>query len=490
MESLDPADWSELRALGHRMVDDMVEHLRAIRSQPAWRAVPPEVRERLRGPVPREGAGEEEAYRAFVEDVLPYPVGNIHPRFWGWVIGTGSPFAALAEMCAAWLNPNVSGLRTAAVHVEEQVLEWMVELMGFPVGSSGILLSGGSMANIVALAVAIRARAPFDVARFGLQAAPRRMVLYASDQTHYSIDKGVRFVGLGTDALRKIPVNDAFQIDIAALTRTIAEDRAAGLHPFCIVANAGTVNTGAFDDLDALADLATHEGLWLHVDGAFGAMCALTADTQHLVRGMARADSLAFDMHKWMYMPIEAACVLVRDADAHRAAFASSAEYLTPLERGTGAESGRFARLGPQLTRGFKALKVWMMLRAHGADLFGQLVARNVAQARALAELVEAAPDLELLAPVASCVVCFRYVVADLDEAALNALNRELLMRLQERGIAVPSHTVLRGRFAIRVANTNHRSRAEDFALLVEKVQEIGAEVLGDGVHVSAGATA
>jgi glutamate/tyrosine decarboxylase-like PLP-dependent enzyme len=203
---------------------------------------------------------------------------------------------------------------------------------------------------------------------------------------------------------------------------------------------------------------------------------------------MARADSLAFDMHKWMYMPIEAACVLVRDADAHRATFATPAEYLTPLARGTGAESGRFADLGPQLTRGFKALKVWMMLRAHGADLFGQLVAQNVEQARALAALVQAAPNLELLAPVASCVVCFRYVVPDLDEAALNALNREVLMRLQERGIAVPSHTVLRGRFAIRVANTNHRSRAEDFALLVEKVQEIGAEVRAEDVRATASA--
>jgi aromatic-L-amino-acid decarboxylase len=480
--SLDPADWVALHELGHRMVDDLLYNLRTVRQRPVWQPVPAEVVARFRRPLPEQGVGAERAYEDFLADVQPYPLGNTHPRFWGWVIGAGSPLGALADMLAAGFNANVSGLRNSAVHVEDQVVDWLKELLGYPAAASGLLASGGSMANLLGLAVGLDARAEFDHAELGLGSAPRRMTLYASRETHSSVDKAVRLLGLGHEALRKIPVDERFRVDVAAMAAAIRDDRARGSYPFLVVGNAGTVNTGACDDLDRLADLAAGEGMWLHVDGAFGAFAAAVPELRGLVRGMERADSLAFDMHKWMHTPIEAACVLVRDAEAHRRAFAHQASYLEPLERGVGRDNTRFADRGMQLSRGFRALKLWLELKAHGADLYRRLVAQNVAQARRLAELVAGAPELELLAPVDLNIVCFRFVAPGLGEEDLARLNRELLLRLQERGAAVPSHTTLDGKFALRVCITNHRTRRYDIDLLVETVRRYGAELLAEGL--------
>ncbi len=391
--------------------------------------------------------------------------------------GTGTPLGMLAEMLAAGCNPNVHGGQSSAVLVEDQVLSWLAELLGYPPDAGGLLVSGGSMANLAGLAVAVNARAEFDVARHGLGAAPRPMVLYASQEVHYSVDKAVRVLGLGAEALRKLPVDEAFRIDVAALERAVAEDRAAGFHPFCVVGTAGTVNTGACDDLPALADLARRDGMWLHVDGAFGALAALAPSLRPLVAGLDRADSLAFDLHKWLYVPIDAGAVFVRDAEAQRRAFAVHADYLIPMHGGIAEGAGRFGDRGLELTRGFRALKVWMSLKEHGADTYGRAIAQNVAHARYLAGLVEREPELELLAPVPLNVVCFRYVPPDGAGRDLNELNRELLVRLHEGGAAAPSHTVLGGRFALRAAITNHRSRDEDFELLAREVIRIGREL-------------
>jgi aromatic-L-amino-acid decarboxylase len=478
--SLDPDDWTTLRALGHRMLDDSLDRIEGVRSNPVWQPVSAEVAAGFHEPLPRTGIGEQRAYEEFLRRVAPYPLGNTHPRFWGWVIGSGTPFGALAEMVAAQMNSPVSGLRTAAVNVEEQVLDWMKELLGFPLSSSGLLASGGSMANILGLAVGLDAKAGFDLAEEGLGAAPERLVLYGSNQTHYSIDKGVRLLGLGRSAYRKIAVDDRYRLDLEALERAIADDRAAGRRPFLVVGNAGTVNTGACDDLDQLADLAEREGLWLHVDGAFGALAATVAELAHLVRGVERADSLAFDLHKWLHVPIEAACLLVRDAEAHKKAFQVKASYVADFERGIARDLMRFADLGPQLTRSFRALKIWMTLNAYGADRHAAVVAQNVSQAKRLERLVAIEPELELVAPVDLNIVCFRYRGPQSGHGDLDALNRELLMRLQERGIAAPSSTSLGGRFALRVCIANHRTREEDLELLVAKVLELGRELVGE----------
>lgn len=478
-ESLDPEDWDELRSLGHRMVDDLLTYLQTVRERPVWRPIPADVRSFFKGPVPRKPEGAERAYADFREQVLPHPMGNIHPRFWGWVMGTGTPLGALTEMLAAGMNPNMGGGDHVANLVEAQVLDWCKEMLGFPREASGLLVSGGSMANLVGLTVARNARAGFDVRRQGVRGASGPLTVYASVETHSSVQKGVELLGLGSEALRLVPVNAQFEIEVGALERTLREDRAAGCRPICVVGNAGTVGTGAIDDLRALADLSAREDVWFHVDGAFGSLAALVPEYRSRLAGMERADSIAFDLHKWMYVPFEAGCTLVRDAEAHRRAFSLRPDYLTHAERGLAAGTLWFSDYGIQLTRGFRALKVWMSLKEHGLDRYARLVRQNIGQARYLAQLVREAPDLELLAPVPLNIVCFRYVAPGRDEAALDALNQELLIQLHEQGIAVPSNLTLGGRFALRVAITNHRSRREDFDLLVREARRIGAELAG-----------
>lgn len=478
-ETLDPVDWQTMRELGHRMVDDMMAYLQTIRERPVWQPVPQDVKTRFKRSMPLEPQEPAQVYQEFVENILPHPMGNIHPRFWGWVMGNGTPFGMLAEMLAAGMNPNLGGGEHVANYVEIQVLNWCKEMLGYPAEASGLLVSGGSMANLVGLTVARNTKAEFDLRRQGVQASPRKMTLYGSQEMHSSIQKAVELLGLGSDALRQIPVNDDFQIDIPALEAAISKDREADYYPFCIVGNAGTVNTGAIDDLNELADICQQQKLWFHVDGAFGAFAVLSPSLRFLLAGMERADSLAFDLHKWMYMPYEVGCTLVRRGEAHRQAFSLTPDYLAHTgERGLAAGSIWFSDFGVQLSRGFRALKVWMSLKEHGVRKYGRLIQQNIDQARYLANLVDAAPELERLAPVPLNVVCFRFKADHLDEEALNRLNQELLIQLHESGIAVPSYTTLAGKYALRAAITNHRSRKEDFDALVNAVSRLGNKLL------------
>ena len=478
-ESLDPRDWQDMRALGHRMVDDMMTYLETIRERPVWKPVPDDVKASLKQPLPIDPQMPDQVYQEFVKNVLPHPMGNIHPRFWGWVIGTGTPLAMLAEMLAAGMNPNVGGGDHVANYVETQVLDWCKEMLGYPAEASGLLVSGGSMANLVGLTVARNIRAGFDIRQQGLLASSGRMTYYGSTETHSSVQKALELLGLGSESLRGIPVNSDFQIELYALEAAIAEDRAMGHQPICVVGNAGTVNTGAIDDLSSLADICRRERLWFHVDGAFGALATLSPTLRPLLAGMERADSLAFDMHKWMYMPYEIGCCLVRREEDHRRAFALTADYLAHAEGGLAGGSQWFSDYGPQLSRGFRALKAWMSIKEHGIKKYGRLIQQNVDQAHYLAKLVDRSPALERLAPVPLNIVCFRFKADDLDDASLNRLNQELLIELHERGIAVPSYTTLGGKYALRVAITNHRSRREDFDVLVREVTRLGEGLLG-----------
>ncbi|MEO8607996.1 MAG: pyridoxal-dependent decarboxylase [Chloroflexota bacterium] len=480
-ETLDPQDWESMRALSHQMVDDIFEYLETVRERPTWQPMPEDVRAKFKSPVPIEPEGAEAAYQDFTRDVLPYPMGNFHPRFWGWVIGSGTPMGMMAEMLAAALNPNTGGGDHSGNRVEEQVIDWLKEMLGYPMEASGLLLSGSSMANLICLTVARNTQAEVNVRKVGLGAAPR-MIVYGSREIHSSIQRAVEVLGIGSDNLRLIPVNADFQMDLGALEAAIAQDKAAGLQPMAVIGSAGTVNTGAFDDLNALADICEREGIWLHVDGAFGAMAALSPESRHLTAGMERADSLGFDLHKWLYVPYEAACALVRNRDAHYNAFTLTPAYLAHTARGAGAGSSWFSDFGVELSRGFKALKVWMSIKENGTEKYGRMVQQNIEQATYLAGLVDAAPELERLAPVPLNIVCFRYRADGMDDAALNALNEELLIRLHESGVAVPTYTRINGKYAIRTAISNHRSRREDFDMLVEAVVKIGHELVGERV--------
>lgn len=476
-ETLDPIDWNQMKDLGCRMVVDMVNYLEGVRERPVWQPIPNTVKEFFTKPIPTDPEGVDKTYQDFLEKILPYPTGNIHPRFWGWVIGTGTPLGMLAEMLAAGMNPNVGGFDHVANHVETQVINWFKEIMGFPSKASGLLVSGGSMANFVGLTVARNIMAGYDVRKEGLQAAPQKMTIYSSEETHLSNQKAVEILGLGGDAFRKIPVNEEFQIDIESLKTCISKDRENDYRPICIIGNAGTVNTGAFDDLDALANICDQENMWFHIDGAFGALAVLSPKIKSLVSGMNRADSLAFDLHKWMYMPYEVGCTLIRKEEDHKKTFSETEDYVADHSRGIAGGERWYMNYGVQMSRGFRALKVWMGIKEQGIKKYGRLIQQNVEQAQYLEKLIQLSAELEILAPVSLNIVCFRFVTDRLDNSSLNNINKEILIRLHESGVAAPSYTMIDNMYSLRVAITNHRSRREDFDVLVKAVLEIGREL-------------
>lgn len=468
--SLDPDDWESFRALAHRALDDAVEFLKTVRQRPVWQPVPEAVRTALGSPVPAAGQALDSVYREFTELILPYSTGNTHPRFFGWVHGTGQPGGIIAEMLAAAMNANCGGRDHAAIHIEQVVIDWCKELFGLPAPASGLLVSGTSMANLIALTVARNARDVGQIRAKGIGEDGGRMIAYASAEIHECVVKAMEILGLGADRLRKIPVDEHFRMELGALRDCIADDRRSGFAPFCVVGTAGTVNTAAIDDLDALAGLCAAENIWFHVDGAFGAFCVLSDELRPLLKGIERADSIAFDFHKWLHVPYDAGCILVRDGELHRSAFAMRPPYLGNLPRGLAGGERWPCDYGPELSRGFRALKVWFALKQHGTRRFGQLIDQNCAQARYLTERIDGEAELELLAPVSLNIVCFRYRDAAIGDSSLDALNENLVQDLHESGVAAPSTTRIRGRLAIRVNITNHRCRRADLDLLLGAV--------------------
>jgi glutamate/tyrosine decarboxylase-like PLP-dependent enzyme len=480
-ETLDPDDWHSMRVLGHRMMDDLLDHLVDLKHRPTWQHAPEKIKTHFDSDLPLDSQDPEGIYEEYLEYIHPYLMGNNHPRFWGWVVGTGTVMGAFAELLAAG-NNSISGVFSyiSANYVERQVLDWFKTMLGFPSEASGLLTSGCSASNLIGLTVGRNTKAGYDLRKQGLFAAPRKMVLYASSETHSSLQKAVELLGLGSNSLRKVPVNQALQIDLQALRYAIQEDRDRGYLPFCVIGAAGTTNTGAIDDLNALADICQEEDLWYHVDGAFGAWTAIAPRSKHLVSGMERADSLAFDLHKWMNLPYAIGCILVRSEMEHRQAFSLTPTYLAHGEghRGfTGIDTPWVSDYSYELSRGFPALKAWMTIKETGVRKYGRIIQQNIDQAQYLAGLVESEPNLELALPVSLNVVCFRYTCIGLDDELLDDLNKQIEIELQEQGIAVPSTVVVNNRNYLHVAITNHRSRWEDFDLLVREVIRLGNEL-------------
>ncbi len=456
------------------MLDDMLDYLQHIRNRPVWQPIPDTVRERFREPLPLGASLLDDAHETFLQSILPYAVGNAHPGFMGWVHGGGTPVGMLAEMLAAGLNANLGGRNQIPVEVERQVVAWMRELFGFPERSSGLVVTGTSMANFLAVLVARTAFLGTEVRREGVNG--NRLVGYTSQGAHGSVVQAFELAGLGSQALRIVPVDELFQMDIEALTNAVRLDKAAGLTPFFVVGTAGTVNTGAIDNLEAIAAFAKNEGLWFHVDGAFGALAMLCPDIRPRLSGMRRADSIAFDFHKWGQVPYDAGFILVRNGELHRSTFAANEAYLKRESRGLAGGSPWPCDFGPELSRGFRALKVWFTFKVLGAENLGKAIATTCDVAGYLCSRIEQIPKLELLAPVSLNIVCFRYRCPDPDK-----INAEIVIRLQESGISAPSTTTINGNFAIRAAIVNHRTDRRDIDRLVDSVVSIGDTLTGKG---------
>lgn len=476
-QSLDPEDWDAFRAEAHAALDQAISHLQHRSDAPVWRQTPLAVREALQESLPLTGTDPEALIARICQDFLPHDIGNTHPRFYGWVHGSGTADAIIPEIFATVMNANLGGRDHVANLVEQQVIQWCREMMEFPGSAGGLVVSGTSMATILAVKSAREKAGGIDLRQSGLTGACQ-MVGYASVEAHSCIARAFDMSGLGKAALRAIPSDADFRMDIAALEAAIADDLAAGLQPFCLIGTAGSVNVGAIDPLDRLADIAARTGMWFHVDGAFGAMGMLSPAIKPLLAGIERADSLAFDFHKWMHVTYDAGFVLVRQAEDLRHAFSERPAYLAGAERGLAAGNPWLCEYGPELSRGFRALKIWYHMARFGLTRIGEKVADNCAQAQHLAALLRDHQALALLAPVALNIVCFRFDPGSMDDAALDVLNGEIVVALQERGLAAPSTTRIRGKLAIRVNLTNHRTRRTDLDALVADALRIGGEIV------------
>ena len=483
--TLDPVDWDAFRALAHRALDETLDAVAGIRERPPWREIPAATRAAIAAdPLPHGPSDPAAVYAEFAERVAPYAVDNRHPRFFGWVHGAGTPAGIVAALLAAGLNANVGGRDHAAVEVERRVIRWWCDVLGFPATASGILTTGTSMANLIGVLVARRAALGIAVRTDGVPAGTH-LTGYTSSEAHGSLARAFDLAGLGRSALRALPSTGPTDVRISVMRALIAADRAAGKTPFILIATAGSASTGAIDDLAAFADVAREEGLWFHVDGAFGALAQLAPELRERVAGIERADSLAFDLHKWLHVPYDAGAVLVRDGDLHAATFADHAPYLARATRGTAGGEPWFTDYGPELSRGFRALGVWFTMKTFGLDRIGDLIAQQCALASALGARIARTPTLELLAPVALNIVCFRYLppraddlIDEVYERIVDEFNARIVIELQERGIAVPSTTRTAGKLAIRLNIMNHRTTQSDLDTTLEAILALGKELL------------
>ncbi|MFN8061204.1 MAG: aminotransferase class I/II-fold pyridoxal phosphate-dependent enzyme [Vicinamibacterales bacterium] len=442
-------------------------------------------------PLPREPGDASAVIDAVAARIAPAGRNNNHPRMFGYVASPAEFTAVLGDFLASALNQNVTSWRSSpgATTIEHVVIRWMAEMVGYPTDAGGLLVSGGSMANLTGLVVALRSQAGVDLNRDGLRALRAEPVFYASPLVHMSIGKALQLLGLGHGALTKVRVTDALQLDVSALEQAIAADRAAGKLPVAVVANAGDVNAGVVDPLAAIVEVCARHGVWCHVDGAYGGFAAMATSAAPLFAGLSRVDSLSLDPHKWLFAPIDAGCLLVRDSSRLSSAFVEADDYVSVLG---GPSDFAYWDRGLELSRRFRALKIWMMLKTHGASRFAATIDANLRQARALAALVDAAPDFERLAPVPLGIVCFRYVPPALRavlasgdpegtmtvNAELDRLNRAIAVEIQRGGYETyVSNTTMAGAFALRCCLTNYRTTDDDLPLVLEAVRDAARHV-------------
>jgi glutamate/tyrosine decarboxylase-like PLP-dependent enzyme len=477
--SPDRATWEwpvdEIRRVGYRVVDLIAEHLAGLPGRPVFQPFPPELARRyLESVPPAVGMDADAILDRFAADVAAFPFGNGHPRFFGWVNSPPVVIGIFAEALAAAMNPSCAGGNHAAIYVERQVIDWFKQIVGFPAEGMGLLVSGGSMAALTGLAVARHARAGVDVRAAGLRSTPQRLCVYQTREAHGCHQKAVELLGLGSDSVRTVRHDRAFRMDPAALESRIRLDVDAGDRPLAVIATAGTVNTGAIDPIGDVADICSRYGVWLHVDGAYGAPAILSPAYATLLRDLSRADSVAIDPHKWLYVPVEAGLVLVRDRELMRATFSLVPAYLRTdgLDEGV-AGPPWFSEYGLQQTRSFPALTVWMALQYHGLAGYRAAIEHDLALAADLADSLRRASDFDVLEPQSLGIVCFRYRPPErvTDAAAVDTLNKAALERLQLSGTVFLSSTIIDDRFWLRACIVNPRSTRADVHSIVDAVR-------------------
>jgi aromatic-L-amino-acid/L-tryptophan decarboxylase len=486
--SLDPSH-EEIRRMGNAAIDAMAEYLTSVRDRHVYpQTTSREIREKLKSGLPEDGIGFEKLLETFRKIIVPLSRHNAHPRMFGYVQAPGTAIAALADLLASTLNANLTAWRSApaAVELERLTIDWIKEILGYDSEATGLFVSGGSMANFAALAAARQSKTPSDIANKGVRCLSQTMRLYCSEETHHSIDKAAALLGIGRENVRKVAVDENFKIRIDDLVAKINEDREAGHLPFCVVANAGTVNTGAFDALAEVAEVARRFDLWFHVDAAYGGFAALTDSAKALFAAIHEADSVALDPHKWLYLPVDCGCVLYRSQRPARATFAHEAEYTRVLNQGAD-EAFAFWDYGPELSRRFRALKVWMMLKGIGLRTLRRAIEKDLACARHFERLVKTSDDFEMLAPVELSIFCFRYVPPKLRrvlvnavgsersriEKQLDALNEQLLTELQRDGSSYLSNARINGHFSLRGCVLNYRTTVHDMEMLLSDLRRV-----------------
>jgi aromatic-L-amino-acid decarboxylase len=481
------------RAIGHHLVDRIADFLDSLPTRPVTTGESPsEIRETLDSAhlLPDLGTDPARLMDRATDLLFDHSLFNSHPRFWGYITASAAPIGILGDFLASAVNQNTGAwfLSPMASEIEAQTVQWIAELLDYPTTCGGILVSGGNMANIVCFLAARQARAGWDVRAVGLHGSEAQQLrVYCSKETHTCVQKAADMSGIGTDNVRWIPTRGDLSMDTVQLQNQIRADKEAGDRPFIVIGTAGSVSTGAIDNLPEIAKICREEDLWFHVDGAYGGFAAMLPDTSVELRGLSEADSVAVDPHKWLYAPLEAGCALVRDPEKLREAFAYHPPYYH-----FGVEAINYLDYGPQNSRGFRALKIWLALQQVGRKGYEQMLSDDIRLAKELYELVAKQPELQAFTRSLS-ITTFRYIPSDLKsgseriEEYLNQLNTELLTRLQNSGEAYLSNAVIHGKFALRACIVNFRTSLADIEALPELVLRIGhkvdTELRPDGLH-------
>lgn len=458
---LDPEDWDAFARDFHALLDICLDRMKAARDLP-WQPKPADMAEKVTLQDNAAPLAPDALFKTIVNDIMPYATGNTHPKFFGWVHGTGLPLGVAAELVAATMNSNCGGRDHGAVEVERAVIDWVRRVAGLPEGASGILTTGTSQGTILALAAARVKRFGVTIRATGLKPLPE-MRVYAAEGAHSCMGKALEVLGHGRNALASITVDKAGRMDLAALAAAVARDRENGIVPLAVIATAGSVNTGVFDPIEAIADYCAAQDIWLHIDGAFGFWTRLADQPwQALANGVERADSIACDFHKWMFVPYDCGACLIRDHDVHRATFAERPPYLASQEAGIGGGDLWYCDYGLELSRGFRALKVWSAIRGHGAAQLGAAITDNCRQAALMGALAEASPHMRLAFPVTSNLCCIGLYGADAEKIAA---------RLQVSGEVIFSTTKINGETCLRAAIVNHRTTEKAIREVIEALE-------------------